>query len=161
KPGVPSEFVAEPPGLGWFLPKLAYDFGALEPHIDAQTMEIHYTKHHQAYISNAKKLIEPFSNLNNKGPELILKNLTMVPEAVRQGVRNNVGGHVNHSFFWTILSPNGGGVPSNTLGEAITASFGSFDEFKKQFTDAAMKRFGSGWAWLVAKDGKLQILSTA
>jgi Fe-Mn family superoxide dismutase len=157
----PGPFVAEQAGLGWALPKLPYEFGALEPHIDAQTMEIHYTKHHQAYISNAKKLIEPYTNLNGKGPELLLKNLTMVPEAVRQGVRNNVGGHVNHSFFWTILSPSGGGTPGNSLGEAITATFGSFDEFKKQFSDAAMKRFGSGWAWLVAKDGKLQVLSTA
>jgi Fe-Mn family superoxide dismutase len=158
---LPPQFVSEAPGLGWFLPKLPYDFNALEPHIDAKTMEIHYTKHHQAYINNAKKLIEPYSVLNGKGPELLLKNPAMVPEAIREGVRNNVGGHVNHSFFWTILAPNGGGVPGNTLGENITATFGSFDKFKQQFTDAAMKRFGSGWAWLVAREGKLQVVSTA
>lgn len=145
----------------WDLPKLAYDYDALEPHIDAETMRIHHTKHHQAYLTNAKKLLESHPDWRKRSPDYLVKNLGNVPEVIRTGVRNNVGGHVNHSFFWTILSPNAGGTPGNTIGEAITAQFGSFDEFKKQFTDAAMKRFGSGWAWLVAKDGKLSISSTA
>jgi Fe-Mn family superoxide dismutase len=145
----------------WQLPKLAYAFDALQPSIDAPTMEIHYTKHHQAYINNAKKLLEPHPDLLARGPLSLVRNLASVPEAIRTGVRNNVGGHVNHTFFWTILGPNAGGEPANTLGEAITRHFGSFDQFKNEFTAAAMKRFGSGWAWLVAKDGKLQIVSTA
>ena len=144
----------------WDLPKLAFDYGALEPHIDALTMQIHHTKHHQAYITNAKKLLENHPDWRNRNPEFIVQNIETVPEAIRAGVRNNVGGHVNHSFFWTTLAPNAGGVAGNTIGEAIIASFGSFEEFKKQFADAAMKRFGSGWAWLVVKDGKLAILST-
>jgi Fe-Mn family superoxide dismutase len=149
------------PVSAWQLPKLPYDYDALEPHIDAQTMEIHYTRHHQAYITNAKRILEPHPELLARGPVNLIKNLEAVPEPIRPGVRNNVGGHVNHSFFWTILGPNAGGVPSNTLGEAIIKQFGSFDDFKKLFADAAMKRFGSGWAWLVVKDGKMQILSMA
>jgi Fe-Mn family superoxide dismutase len=124
-------------------------------------MEIHYTKHHQAYITNAKKLLEPHPDLLAKGPLVLVRNLSLVPEGIRTGIRNNAGGHVNHSFFWTILGPNAGGLPANTLGEAITKQFGSFDDFKKQFAEAAMKRFGSGWAWLAAKGGKLEIMSTA
>ena len=150
-----------PPPSPWDLPKLAFGYDALEPHIDTLTMQIHHTKHHQAYITNAKKLLEPHAEWRNRSPEYLMKNIELVPEVVRTGIRNNAGGHVNHSFFWTILSPNAGGAPGNTIGEAITAQFGSFDEFKKQFADAAVKRFGSGWAWLVAKDGKLQITSTA
>ncbi|HEY4301648.1 MAG TPA: superoxide dismutase [Candidatus Didemnitutus sp.] len=149
------------PTSAWELPKLPYGYDALEPYIDAQTMQIHHTKHHQAYITNAKRLLEKHPDLLARGPVNLLENLSIVPEGIRPGVRNNVGGHVNHSFFWTILGPNAGGLPSNTIGEAITGEFGSFDNFKKLFTDAAMKRFGSGWAWLAAKDGKLQILSTA
>jgi Fe-Mn family superoxide dismutase len=145
----------------WQLPKLAYAFDALEPYIDARTMEIHYTKHHQAYITNAKKILESHPDLMAKGPEALVRNISQVPESIRTGVRNNVGGHVNHSFFWTILAPNSGGPASNALGEAITKQFGSFDAFKKQFGEAAMKRFGSGWAWLATKDGALQIVSTA
>ena len=149
------------PPSPWDLPKLAYGYDALEPYIDTQTMQIHHTKHHQAYITNAKKLLEGHPDWRSRSPEYLVKNIELVPEVIRTGIRNNAGGHVNHSFFWTILSPNAGGAPGNTVGEAITASFGSFDEFKKQFTDAAMKRFGSGWAWLVAQDGKLSITSTA
>jgi Fe-Mn family superoxide dismutase len=145
----------------WQLPKLPYAYDALEPHIDRQTMEIHHTKHHQAYITNAKKLLESHPDLLAKGPEGLVRNLAQVPDVIRTGIRNNAGGHVNHSFFWTILSPNAGGPAANTLGEAINKQFGSLDEFKKLFADAAMKRFGSGWAWLAAKEGKLQILSTA
>lgn len=149
------------PASPWDLPKLAFDYNALEPHIDALTMQIHHTKHHQAYITNAKKFLEPHADWRTRSPEYIIKNIELVPEVIRTNVRNNAGGHVNHSFFWTILSPNAGGEPGNTIGEAITASFGSFDEFKKRFTDAAMKNFGSGWTWLVAKEGKLQIITTA
>jgi len=158
-----SKDPAKPPAppSSWDLPKLAYGYEALEPHIDTLTMQIHHTKHHQAYITNAKKLLEPLVEWRTRSPEYLVKNIELVPENIRTGIRNNAGGHVNHSFFWTILAPNAGGTPGNTVGEAITSSFGSFDEFKKQFADAALKRFGSGWAWLVAKDGKLSITSTA
>lgn len=148
------------PGLGWELPKLSYAYGALEPHIDAQTMEIHHTKHHQAYVNNAKKLLEGHPDLLARGPEALVRDLAGVPEAIRTGLRNNAGGHVNHSFFWPLLAP-GGGAPAGALSEAVTAAFGSMDGFKKQFADAAMKRFGSGWAWLSLKGGKLTIHSTA
>jgi Fe-Mn family superoxide dismutase len=143
------------------LPKLDYAYNALEPHIDAQTMEIHLTKHHQAYITNATKALADHPALQKKSAEEILRSLATVPEAVRTTLRNNVGGHVNHAFFWKVIGPNGGGTPSGALGDAITKTFGSFDAFKTQFADAAGKRFGSGWAWLVSKDGKLSITSTA
>ncbi|HUR60687.1 MAG TPA: superoxide dismutase [Opitutaceae bacterium] len=143
------------------LPKLDYAYNALEPHIDAQTMEIHLTKHHQAYITNATKALAEHSALQKMSAEEILRNLSSAPEAIRTPLRNNVGGHVNHAFFWKVIGPNGGGVPGGPLGEAITKTFGSFDAFKTQFADAAAKRFGSGWAWLVAKEGKLSITSTA
>jgi Fe-Mn family superoxide dismutase len=157
------KIAAKPPAppSAWDLPPLSYGYAALEPHIDTLTMQIHHAKHHQAYITNAKKLLEPHADWRNRSPDYLVKNIELVPEAMRSGLRNNVGGHVNHSFFWSILAPNAGGVPGNAVGEAITASFGSFDEFRKQFADAALKRFGSGWAWLVAKEGKLQIISTA
>lgn len=148
------------PGLGWELPQLSYAYGALEPHIDARTMEIHHTKHHQAYITNAKKLLEGHPDLLARGPEALVRDLASVPEAIRPGLRNNAGGHVNHSFFWPLLAP-GGGAPAGALSAAVAAAFGSMDGFKKQFADAAMKRFGSGWAWLSLKDGKLTIHSTA
>ena len=147
------------PGLGWDLPPLGFAYGALEPHIDARTMEIHYTKHHQAYINNAKALLKDHPDLLARGPEALVRNLASVPEAIRTGLRNNAGGHVNHSFFWPLLAP--GGAPAGSLAEAITQAFGSMDDFKKAFADTAMKRFGSGWAWLVVKDGKLLITSTA
>ncbi len=155
-------------GTGWSadpdgpytLPPLPYAYDALEPHIDAETMKIHHNKHHQAYVTNANKLLADQPELAKMSPEELLRNLDKAPEAIRTGLLNNVGGHVNHSEFWLMMSPKGGGEPSGALAEAIAKSFGSFAEFKKQFTEAAMKRFGSGWAWLVAKDGKLSIIST-
>jgi Fe-Mn family superoxide dismutase len=142
------------------LPPLPYAYEALEPHIDAETMRIHHDKHHQAYVTNANKLLADQPELAKLSPEELLKKLTDIPEPLRSGLRNNVGGHVNHSAFWLMMSPNGGGEPSGDLAHAIKSTFGSFEEFKKQFTEAAMKRFGSGWAWLVLKEGKLVILST-
>jgi len=147
--------------LDWSLPQLGYAYGALEPHIDAQTMEIHHTKHHQAYINNAKKLLEGHPDLLALGPTALVADLGKVPEDIRTGVRNNAGGHVNHAFFWRIIGPATGAAASGALAEALTKSFGSVDEFKKQFADTAMKRFGSGWAWLSAKDGVLKIHSAA
>ncbi len=161
KPMANSTETPSSPISAWDLPKLAFEYDALEPHIDTLTMQLHHSKHHQTYITNAKKLLEAHPDWRNRTPDFILKNIETVPEVIRAGLRNNVGGHVNHSFFWTTLAPNAGGVAGNTIGEAITANFGSFGEFQKQFTDAAMKRFGSGWAWLVAQDGKLAITSTA
>ena len=143
------------------LPKLAYAYDALEPHIDAKTMEIHHGKHHQAYITNANNALKAQPSLQQKSAEEILGSLSSVPESVRTTLRNNVGGHVNHAFFWKVIGPNGGGTPKGSLADAITKGFGSFDTFKTQFADAASKRFGSGWAWLIAKDGKLAITSTA
>ena len=146
--------------LGWDLPALSFAYGALEPHIDAKTMEIHHTRHHQAYITNAKKLLADHPELLARGPEALVRDLATVPEAIRTGIRNNAGGHVNHAFFWKIIAP--GGASSPRLDAALAKSFGSTEEFKKLFADAAMKRFGSGWAWLSAKsDGKLVINSTA
>ncbi|MDB6114096.1 MAG: Superoxide dismutase [Lacunisphaera sp.] len=153
---------AAAPALGWDLPKLAYAYDALEPHIDAKTMELHHSKHHQAYINNAKALLKDHPDLLALGPTALVRDLAGVPEAIRTGIRNNAGGHVNHTFFWQIIGPSGAGAPGGALAGAIAKSFGSFDEFKKQFADAATKRFGSGWAWLSAKaDGSLMIHSTA
>ena len=148
------------PALGWELPPLGYAYGVLDPHIDARTMEIHHSKHHQAYITNARKLLEGHADLLARGPEALVRDLAVVPENIRTGLRNNVGGHVNHSFFWPLLAP-GGGAPAGALAAAIGAAFGSVDDFKKQFADAALKRFGSGWAWLSLKGGKLTVHSTA
>ena len=148
------------PALGWDLPPLGFSFDALEPHLDARTMEIHHIKHHQAYITNAKKLLEGHADLHARGPEALVRDLASLPESLRPGLRNNVGGHVNHSFFWPLLAP-GGAAPAGPLAGEIARTFGSVDGFKKKFTDAAMKRFGSGWAWLSLKDGKLQIHSTS
>jgi Fe-Mn family superoxide dismutase len=141
-------------------PPLPYAPDALEPHIDAETMRIHHSKHHKAYVDNANKLLADQPELAKLSPVELLENLAEAPESIRAGLRNNVGGHVNHSAFWLMMSPNGGGEPTGDLAKAIDSTFGSFADFKKQFTDAAMKRFGSGWAWLVVKDGKLSILST-
>ncbi len=153
--------VASGAALGWELPKLPYAYAALEPHIDARTMEIHHTKHHQAYITNAKKLLESRPDLLSKGPEALVRDLASVPEAIRTGIRNNAGGHVNHAFFWNQLAPVGSSALGEELSAAIARDLGSLDEFKKQFADAAMKRFGSGWAWLSVKGGKLVVHSTA
>ncbi len=139
------------------LPKLAYAYDALEPHIDAKTMEIHHSKHHQAYITNANNALASHTALKNSSAEELLKNLNAAPEAVRTTLRNNVGGHLNHAFFWRVIGPKGGGAPKGAVADAITKNFGTFDAFKTQFADAATKRFGSGWAWLIAKDGKLSI----
>jgi Fe-Mn family superoxide dismutase len=147
--------------LGWDLPKLPYAYGALEPHFDARTMEIHHTKHHQAYINNAKNLLKDHPDMLARGPEALVRDLTSVPEAIRTGIRNNAGGHVNHDFFWKIISPEQG-MSIQQLPVVIAETFGSMDDFKKQFAAAAMSRFGSGWAWLGAKaDGKLVVHSTA
>jgi Fe-Mn family superoxide dismutase len=143
------------------LPKLGYAYDALEPHIDARTMEIHHTKHHQAYITNANNALAGQPALQKMSAEEIVRSLPKVPEAVRTTLRNNVGGHLNHTFFWRVIGPKGGGTPTGAVAGAIDKSFGSFDTLKTQFADAATKRFGSGWAWLVAKDGKLAVVSTA
>ncbi|MDB6126266.1 MAG: Superoxide dismutase [Verrucomicrobia bacterium] len=156
-------FAASPSTLAqpFTLPKLDYGFDALEPHIDARTMEIHYTKHHQAYITNANKALADFPDLQKMSAEEILKNLANMPEKIRTALRNNVGGHANHSLFWKVIGPNGGGAPTGELANAINKSFGSIDTFKSQFSDAATKRFGSGWAWLNAKSGTLAVESSA
>ena len=142
------------------LPPLPYDFAALEPHIDAKTMEIHHGKHHQAYVNNLNAAIEKAPELKDKPLEELLKNLNAAPESVRTAVRNNGGGHWNHSFFWQIMGPKAGGEPKGALGDAIKSSFGGFDKFKEQFAAAGGGRFGSGWAWLLNDGGKLSITST-
>ena len=145
------------------LPPLPYASDALEPSIDKTTMEIHHGKHHQAYITNLNKALEGHADLQNKTiEELLAGSLAAVPEPIKTAVRNNGGGHANHSLFWTLLSPSGGGAPTGEIENVITASFGTFDTFKEKFTAAATTRFGSGWAWLV-KDaaGKFEIISTA
>jgi len=142
------------------LPALPYPKDALEPHIDAQTMEIHHGKHHQAYVTNLNKALESAPDLAGKSAEELIKNLAAVPEAIRGPVRNNGGGHVNHSFFWKLMKPGGGGAPTGELAKAIDAAFGSFDEFKAKFEAAGAGRFGSGWAWLCVNNGKLEICST-
>lgn len=147
--------------MAYELPKLPYAYDALEPHIDARTMEIHHTKHHQAYINNVNKALEgtPF---DGQGVEEVLRNISRVPDTIRKTVINNGGGHANHSLFWTIMGPNKGGAPIGELAGAIERAFGGFDAFKKQFADAAAGRFGSGWAWLIVDgSGGLQVTSTA
>jgi Fe-Mn family superoxide dismutase len=144
------------------LPKLPYAFNALEPHIDARTMEIHWGKHHQAYINNANNALKDHQDLAALDAESLIADLSKVPEAIRGVIRNNAGGHANHSFFWQILGPAAGGAPKGELAAAITATFGSFDKFKEDFGKAATTRFGSGWAWLVVtEERKLAIGSTA
>lgn len=142
------------------LPKLPYAYDALEPHIDARTMEIHHTKHHNTYVTKLNEAIAGNSELEAKSLEELLTNLDAVPEAVRTAVRNNGGGHFNHTLFWEIMGPNAGGAPTGELAEAITKAFGSFDAFKEQFSAAAAGRFGSGWAWLVVNNGALEVTST-
>ncbi|MDZ4286991.1 MAG: superoxide dismutase [Prosthecobacter sp.] len=142
------------------LPPLPYDKAALEPHIDATTMEIHHSKHHNTYITNLNNAIANKDDLKSKTIEELCKNLNSVPEDIRTAVRNNGGGHYNHTLFWNIMGPNAGGAPTGGLADAINAAFGSFDAFKEAFAKAGTTRFGSGWAWLVLKDGKLAITST-
>lgn len=143
------------------LPPLPYPNNALEPHIDAKTMEIHHDKHHGTYVTNLNKALESAPDHANKSAEALIADLASVPESVRMMVRNNGGGHVNHTFFWKLLAPNAGGQPKGKLAEAINQTFGSLDEFKEKFAAAAAGRFGSGWAWLVVNNGKLEICSTA
>ena len=148
--------------MAYELPPLPYAYDALAPHIDARTMEIHHTKHHQAYITNANNALKDHAALAALSCDALIADLSKVPDAIRGVIRNNAGGHSNHAFFWTILGPGKGGAPKGRLAEAITASFGSFDAFKAEFTKAATTRFGSGWAWLVVgSDKKLAIGSTA
>lgn len=148
--------------MAFTLPALPYANNALEPHFDARTMEIHHTKHHQAYITNANNLLKDLTPLAAMEVNDLIANLSLVPEAIRTGVRNNAGGHSNHSFFWQILAPGKGGAPVGKLAEAINATFGSFDKFKEDFAKAGATRFGSGWAWLlVTADKKLAVGSTA
>jgi superoxide dismutase, Fe-Mn family len=142
------------------LPALPYAYNALEPHIDARTMEIHHTKHHQAYINNVNNAIAN-TEFDNVPVEKLITDLSKVPEGIRNVVRNNGGGHANHSLFWNIMAPNAGGAPTGNVGDAITATFGSYDNFKTEFTKAATTRFGSGWAWLSVNSGKLIVESTA
>jgi Fe-Mn family superoxide dismutase len=140
------------------LPKLPYAYDALEPHIDARTMEIHHTKHHQAYIDKLNAALEKHPNIADKSLEELLGNLDAVPEDIRIAVRNHGGGHANHSLFWTIMAPQAGGEPSGVISEKINEAFGGFPEFKKQFSEAATNQFGSGWAWLACDNaGKLHL----
>jgi superoxide dismutase, Fe-Mn family len=143
------------------LPPLGYGFDALEPHIDTLTMQIHYSKHHATYIKNANKALEDHPVLANLTAEEILGNLASVDDPLRGTLKNNVGGHVNHSFFWKLLSPKPAAAPTGVFAGALTAEFGSLEAFKPKFAEAALKRFGSGWAWLCVKGGKLSIHSTA
>jgi Fe-Mn family superoxide dismutase len=147
--------------MAYELPPLPYPKDALEPYIDAQTMEIHHDKHHAAYVTNVNKAIAGKPDLEGKSVEDLIRNLDAVPADIRGPVRNNGGGHANHSLFWKILGPKAGGAPSGKLGDDIKAAFGSFDAFKEKFEAAGVGRFGSGWAWLVVHGGKLEIVSTA
>jgi len=146
--------------MSFTLPPLPYPTNALEPSIDAQTMEIHHGKHHAAYVNNLNAALEKAPELQNKSLDDLLKNLNAVPESIRTAVRNNGGGHWNHSMFWQIMSPSGGGKPTGKLADAINSAFGDFEKFKEQFNAAGGSRFGSGWAWLVSDGGKLSIVST-
>jgi len=143
------------------LPDLPYAYDALEPHIDARTMEIHHSKHHNAYVTNVNNALEGHPDLQAKSIGDLISDLDSVPENIRTAVRNNGGGHANHSLFWTVMSGGGGGAPSGELADAINSAFGSLEGGKEKFVTAATTRFGSGWAWLVVKDGALDILSTA
>jgi Fe-Mn family superoxide dismutase len=146
--------------MAYELPALPYPKEALEPHIDTQTMEIHHGKHHNAYVTNLNKAITGNAALESKSIEGLISDLASVPENIRGPVRNNGGGHWNHSFFWKLMAPNAGGVPAGKLAEGINAAFGSFDAFKEKFEAAGVGRFGSGWVWLVVNNGKLEIVST-
>ena len=146
--------------MAFTLPPLPYDFAALEPHIDAKTMDIHHGKHHQTYVNNLNAAVEKAPDLAKKSLDDLMRNVGTLPEAVRTAVRNNGGGHWNHSMFWQIMAPKAGGEPGGRLGQAITTTFGDFAKFREQFGAAGVGRFGSGWAWLVNNGGKLSIIST-
>jgi len=146
---------------GFTLPKLPYAFDALEPHIDAQTMEIHHDRHHKAYVDNLNKALMGNEDLLQKPVEFLIRDIKDVPEKIRKAVINNGGGHANHTMFWEIMAKDAGGQPNGKLAKAIADTFGSFEKFQAKLTDAAMNRFGSGWAWLVVNKEKLEVLSTA
>ena len=158
--GAAAQAPAAPAGP-FTLPPRAYPFAALEPHIDAMTMQIHHDRHHQTFVTNLNNLVATAGPAGKMPLEEMLKNLNQVPENIRTGIRNNGGGHSNHVQFWTLLAPNAGGAPTGAIADAINGSFGSFDKFKEMFTAAATGRFGSGWAWLSDENGKLVIHSTA
>ena len=148
--------------MAFEVPPLPYDYSALEPYIDTQTMQLHHDKHHAAYVNNLNNALQNQSQLASWTVEDLVRRINEVPESIRTAVRNNAGGHINHSMFWQIMKPNGGGEPTGELGSAIQQAFGSFDQFKAAFNDAGVKRFGSGWTWLVLDgSGKLQVISTA
>ncbi len=147
--------------MAYELPQLPYAYDALEPHIDKETMNIHHTKHHNTYVTNLNNAVAGKAEFENKSVEELIANLDALPEDIKTAVRNNGGGHANHSLFWQLLSPNGGGAPTGELAEAIDAKFGSFDAFKEEFAKAATTRFGSGWAWLSVANGELEVSSTA
>ena len=157
---VPGIQAAEAAGGPFTLPPLAYPFDALEPHIDAKTMEIHHGKHHATYVSNLNKAVAGQDALAKRTAEQLIRNLDEIPESIRTAVRNNGGGHANHSLFWQTMKKGGGGQPKGALSKAIDKSFGSYDKFKESLTDSAMKTFGSGWAWLAMDGGDLKIYST-
>ena len=146
--------------MAFTLPPLPYDFAALEPHIDAKTMEIHHGKHHQTYVNNLNAAIEKAPDLAKKSLDDLMRSVNTVPESVRTAVRNNGGGHWNHSMFWQIMGPKAGGEPGGNLGNAIRSAFGDFAKFREQFSAAGVGRFGSGWAWVINSGGKLSISST-
>ncbi len=147
--------------MAYTLPTLSYAYNALEPHIDARTMEIHHSKHHQAYINNVNNALKGKADLESKSVEDLISNMNAIPEDIRNVVRNNGGGHANHTFFWTIIGPNCGGAPTGKVAVAIDSELGGFTALKEKFATAATTRFGSGWAWLsVTKEGKLEISST-
>src|SRR5690625_4306636 len=143
------------------LPELPYAYDALEPHFDKETMNIHHTKHHNTYVTNLNNALEGHSDLQDKSIEDLISNLNAVPEDIRTAVQNNGGGHANHSLFWKVLSPNGGGNPTGELANKLDEKFSSLDKFKEEFAKAAAPRFGSGWAWLVVNNGELEVMSTA
>jgi Fe-Mn family superoxide dismutase len=146
--------------MTYSLPSLPYSTDALEPHIDARTMEIHYGKHHQTYVNNLNAALDGHPEFLEKSVDELISNLTALPEDKVNAVRNNGGGHSNHTFFWEVMSPTGGGAPDGSLLDAITSTFGSFDNFKEAFTKAALTRFGSGWVWLIKKNESLEVVST-
>ena len=147
--------------MAFELPPLPYDNTALEPHIDEATMKLHHDKHHQTYVSNLNGAVEKHPELGKKTPEELVKDLASIPEDVRKVVQNNGGGHVNHTMFWQIMTPNGGGEPTGEIAAQIKADFGSFEDFKKTFNETTAKQFGSGWGWLIFEGGKLKIVTTA
>jgi superoxide dismutase, Fe-Mn family len=148
--------------MAYEVPPLTYDYSALEPYIDTQTMQLHHDKHHAAYVTNLNAAVQSHAQFASLPVEQLIQRLNELPENIRTAVRNNGGGHANHSMFWRIMTPNGGGQPGGDLANAINSTFGSFDQFKAAFNDAGVKRFGSGWAWLILdQNGNLQVISTA